>query len=191
MLKKINLIVFSLALLSGCLGGYSPDSNFYRLQSSQLSNRSFLVAKSVMIDKVRLPEYLDRPQMVILDEKTPKIEISEFNRWGEDLANMIQRQTVADLSAYLPNSKIINAAESVENTKLSVKIEIIRLDMIRQGKVVLEARWYIIDASGKVIKSGKYQNEEKIKPNFENYASSSSEMLADLNMTIAQAIAEL
>ena len=190
MLKKIIslcLIVF----LSACLGGYSPDSSFYRLPLIAKPAQTFNAKKSVSVSKVGLPEYLDRPQMVIIDENSPKIEIAEFHRWGEDLSNMIQRKIASDLSQYLPLSKIADSKEEVQKANLDIKVEILRLDMIKQGKVILEARWYIYDYQGQIIKKGQFMQEQKIKPNHSEYAAATSDLLSEMDLKIAQAISEI
>lgn len=190
MLKKAVGLCF-IMVLSACLGGYSPDSSFYRLTPLSNPNQVFLASKSIAVTKVGLPEYLDRPQMIMLDDTSPKIEIAEFNRWGEDLSNMIQRKLVADLSKYFPQSKIINTSEEVQPTDLDVKIEIIRMDMIKQGQAILEARWYITNPEGKVLDSGKFTQSTDIKPTYADYAAASSNLLSEMSLTIAQAISRL
>ena len=190
MLKKaveLCLIMF----LSACFGGYSPDSNFYRLTPLSEPNQVFLLSKNIAVTKVRLPEYLDRPQMIMLDDNSPQIEIAEFNRWGEDLGNMIQRKMVADLSKYLPKSKIINAAEEIHPSALDVRIEIVRMDMTKQGQATLEARWYITDSSGKVLDNGKYTQSADIKPTYANYAAAVSKLLSEMSLVIAQALSHI
>ena len=190
MFKKfvsLCLVIF----LNACLGGYSPDSNFYRLPPISQSSKTFPNKLIVAVNRVGLPEYLDRPQMSMLDENSPKIEIAEFHRWGEDLSRMIQRKTTADLSKHLPNSKIIDAAEEVQNAALDVKIEIIRMDLIKQGQAILEARWYITNASGKVIDSGKFNQSKPIKARYDDYAAASADLLSEMNLVIAQALSKL
>lgn len=190
MLKKaveLCLILF----LGACFGGYSPDSNFYRLTPLSEPNQVFPTSKNIAVTKVGLPEYLDRPQMIMLDDNSPKIEIAEFNRWSEDLNNMIQRKMVADLSKYLPKSKIINASEEVQPTTMDVKIEIIRMDMTKQGETIFEARWYITDNFGKVLNNGKFTQSTNIKPTYADYAAASSNLLSAMSLVIAQALSHI
>lgn len=187
--KTVGLCL--IMVLTACFGGYSPDSSFYRLTPLSEPNQVFLASKSIAVTKVGLPEYLDRPQMIMLDDNSPKIEIAEFNRWGEDLSNMIQRKIVADLSKYLPKSKIINAAEEFQPTALNVKIEIIRMDMTKQGQAILEARWYIDNNSGKVLDSGKFTQSSDIKPTYADYAAAASNLLSEMSLVIAQALSHI
>lgn len=189
MIKKFVTVILLLCL-GACLGGYSPDSSFYRLPSLNRPDQTFSAKKSISVSKIGLPEYLDRPQMVIIDETSPKIEIAEFHRWGEDLNNMIQRKVSSDLSRYLPLSKIADTNEEVQKTNFDIKIEILRLDMIKQGKVVLEARWYIFDNQGKIIKKGQFSQSETIKPDYAEYAAATAELLSQMDLEIAQALSK-
>lgn len=190
MMKKL-LIISCLFGLSACLGGYSPDSNFYRLPLLNQSAQTFNTVKSISVSKVGLPEYLDRPQMITIDETSPKIEIAEFHRWGENLSGMIQRKTANDLSLYLPAATIADSAEEIQKANWDVKIEIIRLDMIKQGKVLIEAKWYISNDKGKVVKSGSFIKTQNIKAKYEEYAAEAANLLGEMNLEIAQALSKI
>ncbi|MBQ9236015.1 MAG: membrane integrity-associated transporter subunit PqiC [Alphaproteobacteria bacterium] len=190
-MRKTGLVIVFLLGLTACFGGYSPNSNFYRLQPVTATDRVFISKKSIAVGRVGLPEYLSRPQMVMLDEKTPKVEIAEFNRWGENLDNMLQRKTAADLRVYLPKAKIAGSDEEVQNAAYEVRIEVMRMDMMRQGKVVLEAKWYVLNNNGQVVKSGRFEQSQVIKPRYEDYAYGASTLLGKMNMDIARALAEI
>ena len=190
-MRKILLLVLTVICLSACWGGYSPDSNFYRLPMLNEPNQTFNTKKSVAVLKVGLPEYLDRPQMIMIDENSPKIEIAEFNRWGEDLASMIQRKTVADLCKYLPLSKIADSAEEVQKANWDIKIEIVRMDMVKQGKAIVEANWYISDNKGKIVQSGDFTKNKDIKTSYEDYAAAVADMLSEMNLEIAQNLSNI
>lgn len=190
MLKKIISLCL-IAFLGACFGGYSPDSNFYRFPSISGMPQVFLSKQKVAIAKVGLPEYLDRPQMVMLDEKSPQMEIAEFDRWGEDLSVMIQRKIAADLSVYLPDAKVNDAQEEVQSANLDVRVEIVRMDMIKQGQAVLQARWYIENTKGKILDSGQFYQTQKIKAKYADYAIAIAKLLEKMDEEIAQAIAKI
>ena len=185
-MKKIFLILTVWLFLSACWGGYSPDSTFYRLNSLSDNKEVFEAKHSVVVADVGLPEYLNRPQMVMMDDNSPEVQIAEFHRWGEDLPKMMQRKVVADLSKYLPNSQIVDTQEEVQNAKYNVKIEVVRLDMVKQGYVIFEANWYITDRREKMIKKNKFLQQQKIKVNYGDYAATAAKLLGDMTRNIAE-----
>ena len=104
-MKRV-VCAISLFLVTGCFGGYSPESTFYALQTIEnvtpLSQTNMLVG----VDLPELPEYVDRPQIVSFSSASSELNIDETNRWGEDLDIMLQRIIAADLRAYLPKAGI-------------------------------------------------------------------------------------
>lgn len=187
-MRKTVLAIGVLILLSACFGGYSPSSNFYRLTAMGQAKQTFSSKQSVAVLKVGLPEYLDRPQMVLLDEKSPQMEIAEFHRWGEDLGVMIQRKVAADLGSYLPQAKIVAEQEEIQQANFDVKIEILRMDMMKQDEVILQAKWYIENAQGKVIANAQFHQTQKIDSSYANYALAVASLLEEMDEQIAQAI---
>ncbi len=190
-MRKKTISLLSIVLLSSCLGGYSPDSKFYRLPPLQQVAQTYNAKPSIAVLKIGLPEYIDRPQMIMFDETSPQIEIAEFNRWGEELSAMIQRKITADLATYLPQAKVIDAKEEVQNATLNVKVEIIRMDMMKQGKVVLQANWYVLNAKGKLLATAKFMQQQNIAPNYADYAKATAELLGKMSDRIAQSIAQI
>lgn len=190
-MKKAGLIIGVLILLSACFGGYSPNSNFYRLPAMGEVKQVFASKQNIAVLKVGLPEYLDRPQMVLLDEKSPQMEIAEFHRWGEDLGVMIQRKVAADLGDYLPQAKVVVEQEEVQHANLDVKIEILRMDMMKQNEVILQAKWYIENAQGRVLANAQFYQTQKVRLSYDNYALAVARLLEEMNEQIAQAIAKI
>ena len=101
-MKKILYVL--LVLVSAC-SWRSPSSKFYMMDSvnlNEVSPRKINVAVSA----VKVPELLNRAQMVVYDKNSDQVEILEFDRWGEALPDLLQATVVNDLMAYLPNAYI-------------------------------------------------------------------------------------
>ena len=79
------LMVF---LLGGCLGGYSPANRFYYLQVVDAVEPVSSKKLNIGVDSVELPDYLDRPQIIVFEQGSPQMKIDETNRWGEALATI-------------------------------------------------------------------------------------------------------
>ena len=189
-MKKI-FVVCAFCLISGCFGGYSPNSTFYNLQPISKAEPVSDKSLSIGISNVDLPDYLDKPQITVFEEGSPQMGISELNRWGEPLGAMIQRVTAADMSLYLPQSAVKSRTQLMEHFDYIVDIQIVRFDMIWNDQAVLEAWWYISNSQGKIVYKKKLQMSEKIGRSFDGFAKAESRMLAQMSYGIALKISEL
>lgn len=189
-MKKI-LIVCAFCLVTACFGGYSPDSKFYNLQPIADGGAVSDKVLSIGVNEVNLPDYLDKPQIVVFEEGTPQMGISELNRWGEPLDSMVQRIVAADMSVYLPQSEIKARTLLMEHFDYIVDIQIVRFDMVWNDKAVLEAWWYISNAQGKIVYKKKALQSEKIGRGFDDFAKAESRLLGQMSREIALKVAEL
>ncbi len=189
-MKKLGIIVL-LFFTCSCLGGYSPNSHFYKLEA--ISNVKIVSNKklSIGINDVSLPDYLDKPQLVVFDGNSPKMDISELNRWGEPLDSMIQRTITADISQYLPRAVVKSKTFLNENFEYLVEVQIVRFDMIWNEKAVLEAWWYILDSNGSTLFRSKSLLDKNIGKSFDDFVIAESKLLSDLSMQISEKLADL
>lgn len=157
-MKKLCMIL-SIMILTAC-SWRSPNSVFYVMDSSgiePLSNKKI----SVSVAKVKVPDMLDKQQMVISDKKSSQIQVLEFERWGEVYPDVLQSTITNDLMSYLPNAYVKRTYFDSENTMYSVNVEINRLQAYKGNKVLLSAWWNIKDAKGNVI-SKKQEDYEAL-----------------------------
>ncbi len=191
MMKKIVYVICGF-LLSGCFGGYSPESRFYTLQSvenvEKVSNKNI----SVGVDLPELPEYADRPQFVSFSVNGSKINIDELNRWGEDLDIMLQRVIAADLRSYLPNANVKANTSLLEKFRYIVDVTITKFEMIEDSEAYLEALWSIKNGSSlNILRKGKTSLNMKIEDETEGYSLAMSEMIAQMSGQIAKSLVGL
>ena len=102
-MKKI-LSFLCVLFLSGCVGS-SPQSTFYMLKvptGTKFPEKSL----QILVDPVKIPAFLDKPQIVTLSSDGMQVHIAETKRWAEPLPGMIQRIMINDLAYRLPNSQI-------------------------------------------------------------------------------------
>ena len=76
MIKKVVCVV-SLFFMTGCFGGYSPESTFYTLQSIENVMPLSQTTLSLGVDLPELPEYADRPQIVSVSSVNSELNIDE------------------------------------------------------------------------------------------------------------------
>ena len=105
----------------------------------------------VAVGPVNIPGYLDRPQMV--SRPSPDtLQFAEFDRWGEPLEKNLARVLADDLSTLLggANVCVFPWPRSVPVT-YQVTINILHLEKVSGGKVVLDASWNVLGDNGKKL----------------------------------------
>jgi uncharacterized lipoprotein YmbA len=147
MLKKYLILTF--VLLNAC-SWRSPNADFYTLNSRDLTPLSAKTL-NVAVTKVVTPDILNRQQMVTYEENGNRINILEFNRWGENLPYVLQNAVTNDLIAYLPNSFVKRAEYGSDKMKYNVRIEINEIMAYQGKKVVLSAWWTVENADGEAL----------------------------------------
>lgn len=150
-MKKILCVL--LVLVSAC-SWRSPSSKFYMMDSSNLSEISPR-KMNVAVAAVKVPELLNRAQMVVYDKNSDQVEIMEFDRWGETLPDLLQTTIVNDLMAYLPNAYIKRTYFDSQNMNYNVNVEINNIKAYKGEKVILSAWWNITNAKGSIISRGQ------------------------------------
>ena len=187
-MKKI-VCILGFFLLSGCFGGYSPESKFYTIQSIEnvvkVSDKNI----SVGVNLPELPEYADRPQFVSFSDNGAEINIDELNRWGEDLDIMLQRVIAADLRAYLPKANIKAKTSLLEKFRYEVSVTVTKFEMVEDNEAYFEALWNIKNTGSlTIIQKGKTSLNMKIENNTDGYSKAMSEMIALMSEEIAKSL---
>ena len=157
-MKKIIYLIFIL-VISAC-SWRSPNSEFYMMNSKGLSPLSDKVI-NVAVAKVKVPDLLDRSQMVVYDPDSHQVNILEFNRWGEVFPDVLQNTVINDLIAYMPRAYIKRTYFDSAYAQYSLNIEINNFEAYKGEKVVLSAWWNVVNSKGKIIlkKQGTYTTQ--------------------------------
>lgn len=187
-MKKISTVLCCM-LLMAC-SWRSPNSSFYVMDSSDLQLLSDKKI-SVSVARVKVPDMLDRPQIIVSDKGSSQIKVLEFERWGETYPDMLQSTITNDLIAYLPNAYVKRTYFDGENTLYSVNVEINRLQAYKGDKVVLSAWWNIKDAKGNIIKREQGSYEAKVDGNeIRDMVAAQAEAVHKMSRDIASALAK-
>lgn len=134
-LVYFSLLSFLLLSLTGCIGGSTPPSQFYLLEPINESvNSAFgIFAKPVIaLGPVRIPRYVDRPQIVTASGKNA-YQLSELNRWAESLDGNISR-VLAPVDVVL-----VNSSHRARQAQLRVLVNILEFHVNPQGQAGLIA----------------------------------------------------
>ncbi len=186
-MRKFILLCMSSILLTGCFSGRSPDSKFFLLESSQTKEVVSLNKTSILVEPITIPDLIYKPQIVLKEKDSPEIVISEFNRWGEPLPDILRQTLVDDLQTYLPNAyikpELYTTNTSGYNYRLNVEVN--HFIGVFDGMAVLDVWWTLKNKNGKTILREKSRFETKMEDSYQNYVSSQSKMMSDLAKTIA------
>lgn len=154
-LFSIGLIV---VILAGC--ARSPSSKFYRLNPLQNSTSITRDASPeqnllIAIGPVRIPDFLDRPQIVTRAGEN-ELKLSEFHRWAGSLENDVTRVLVDDIAGLLPTDRfsvVSWAPYPVSQMPPSYRVEVFvnRFEGTLGDSVLLKAQWEVFTYNGSLL----------------------------------------
>lgn len=177
-MKKI-FVLLSLIFLQSCLTKPTKNSNFYTLKTIEISSK--YINKKVLINSVKLAEYIDRPQMIMLQNNKLEYKIDEFNRWVEPLSNLIQQTVVNNLSSSINIDKY-NFGDN--NFDYLINIKVNKLDIELNNSINFEATIDILSKNKKVIKTINYKDNEDISNSYIEVANKQSLIINKLSQEI-------
>ena len=186
-----GLAMMVAALCAAC--GSPPKERFYTLAPSPgaatAAAASAQPRTSVAIGPVRVPDALDRPQMVVR-EGANRVEILEQQRWAGSLRSEIGRALVDGVGARLPDAQV-SAAESqaARSAAYRVAIDVERFDATLNDSVSIQALWTIRQDDGAQLASGRYSASEPTGPGaYDAIAAAYGRTLAGMSGVIADAL---
>ena len=185
-------------LISGCISlpniQSSPNPRFYMLSpinETQVSKKIDITPGVIIgVGPVKLPEYLDRPQMVTRD-KEGTLKFDEFDRWGESLDLGIARLIREDLTVMLPSANLTlypwNPSTPV---KYQVIVEVIQINSELDRDMHFIVQWSVIDAqTAKAVIIKRSEFHQAIFPqNYVGLVKTLSTACASLSSQIAEAL---
>lgn len=157
-----KLAICGLILLLSACGFRSPKSQFYVMNSNNLSVVSEKKL-NVAVSRVKVPDMLDKAQMVVYDKDSSEVKILEFQRWADVLPEVLQATLTNDLMAYLPQAYVERVYFDGDATQYSVNVEINRIEAYQGDKAVLSAWWNIKNKNGRIVKRAQGVYSAKAK----------------------------
>lgn len=182
---RLLKIVIPCLLLGGCVFGTSKNASFYTQSAISTEAISSDFSSSVGVNRIQLPKYIDRPQMVTQRKDSAQVTISEYNRWVEAPSVLATRTLAENLNILFPSARIkVNQLKGDEFDR-TVTVEISNLSAVLGDKTEICA-WYIVkDKAGKILVQQKFTGTVQIGKTYDDLAQGYNQLLAQLSQEIA------
>jgi uncharacterized lipoprotein YmbA len=105
---------------------------------------------TIGLGPIKLPPYLDRPEIVTRAANN-RLELSKEDRWGESIQNGFTRAMERNLAAQAGAAIVVFPWYSTVHIDMQVQIDVYRFETDAQGTATLSAKWTILDSTGKNI----------------------------------------
>jgi uncharacterized lipoprotein YmbA len=187
------------AILSGCITtNPSQPAKFYLLTpmsesktipSVETGDGSF----SIGVNPVRIPEYLNRPQIVSRRSEM-ELFLDEFNKWAEPLEDNFTRVLTENLANILCTDPVaIYPARVATPVDFRVTVDVLRFDGMPGKEIFLVARWAIFGKERDellVVRRSVY-TESVGDSSYQNFVHAKSRAIENLSKEIAAAVREI
>jgi len=188
-----------LVMLTGCAS--SQPSKFYQLNTvpnkqAPIAGVSFSRNVVIAIGPVRIPDYLDRPQIVTRSGKN-ELKLSEFHRWAGSLEADTSRVLLENVSSLFPAGSIsverwISFPASRVPASLRVEVLVDRFEGTLGDSVLLKAQWRILANDGNLLLSREAAFTEQMSgSSYDALVAAMSSTLARLSLAISEGIASV
>lgn len=186
-------LALAVALASGCSS--APPMRFYVVTPlAGPAAAAPVPGPRVVVAAVRLPEYLERPQLVTRSGDN-RLQLEEFHQWGGNLAKDLTRVMAENLSQLLGSDAVVAAPHTLRmRPDYRVELEVLRFERAGDARVHLTVKWWLQrGADGALLASptAALASEPLPEPaTFEATVAAMSGVYGELSRTIAQAIAQ-
>jgi len=195
--RLVFVFVLAGGFLTGCVTTTTPAARFYVLNpltpgAGLASDAGLNGELSVEVASLRLPQYLERPQIVTRSSGN-RLELAEFDQWGGNLRKNMTRVLAKNFSQVLatPNIAIAPHRPPIPPDFL-VELEVMQFERDSHGQVRLSTQWrlsrgkdrmplatHMTDLSSATVPAG---------PDFEHTVSAMSNLLGELSQIIGREI---
>lgn len=187
-MKKFAILIAAL-LTAGCFSS-TPNSRFYLLESAKTAQPLSMRKINIAVQDIAIPQYLDRPQIVLQRQDDPELKVSEFDRWASDLNTMLQNLVINDLQNNLPNATIKRLAYG-GSPRYVVKINIEKFGGWPGETAYIKGNWQILNPRGKILAGENINLKRRCGENYAAFVRTLSLMWSDTAQTIAAQIIKL
>ena len=157
--------------------------------SERQQNAADNQALALGIGPVKLPGYLDRPQVVTRISQN-RFAVAENDRWAEPLEENFSRVLAQNLSILLQTDRIVTYPwERNQRPTYQVQVEVLRFEPNAGQRVELWARWTVSDNTKKIVTVRESHLSGRAKDrSTEAAVAALSEVACDLSKEIGAAL---
>jgi uncharacterized lipoprotein YmbA len=192
------LLAAFFALAAGCAGS-GDGTRLYVLSptagtASAPTDTAVATANiAVVVATVRVPQYLDRPQLVTRSSGH-RLQIAEFDQWAGDLREDLTRVLADNLSRALGSTRVVAVPQFLRAPAAArVQVELLAFERMEDGRVRLAARWWVTRGAEAAPIEGTRMTELfgaplGDKPTAESTVASMSQVYGEFSRGVAAAI---
>lgn len=195
---RIGIMIAGLlgaTLLSGCIGAKAPATRFYILTPAEqgavpASDRPMVIE----IASLRLPQYLERPQIVTREQRN-RLELAEYHQWAGNLRKNMARVLAANLSHTLATPKVAIAPHPASTPPdVRIDLEVMQFERSPDGRVQLSANWSLSRNRGREVLASRHTrlSSEPVATTdtagYDATVAAMNDVLGELSAVIAEAI---
>jgi hypothetical protein len=179
-------------VLAGALAacGHSPPTRFFTLDAVPATTPTGVTAPAapVQLDAVHIPPALDRPQLVTQTAPN-RLGVSDQDRWGAPLGQMMRRTLAQDLQTRLPRGAFIFPDAPHPAGARALVVTVLQVTATPAGRVDMEANWSLLSAgSARPERSENLTLSAAAAPGPAGEAQALSTALGELSDHIAAAV---
>lgn len=190
---RLVILIILIMVIFGC--GTTKPSRLYLLRATLFSSeqKNFKndtrSPKTILIGPILIPEYLDRPQMVLPVTRN-ELEILEHHRWAEPLDENIMQVLAENLEQLLTSNKIFPFNEfTAANFTNQLKVGITRFGIEENKTAVLKGSWALYDRSNNILLQHKFNFDQSISSReYNEIIPVYNKLLAQLSQEISRSI---
>ncbi|HCC54894.1 MAG TPA: hypothetical protein DEQ20_08235 [Desulfobulbaceae bacterium] len=155
MAGTLGVILLCGLLLAGC--ARTAPVSYYQMAALETGRKAPVTAEGgrmvIGIGPVKLPEYLDRPQ-IITRLTANRLQLSDSYRWAEPLSENIPRVLGENLSALLGTDHILQHPwPSSRTIDCQLIVEVLHFENESDGAARLVVRWSLKGRDGGIVLS--------------------------------------
>ena len=198
---RLGLLAGLVLVLGACTllaPGPQPRTRYYMLSPLAPTGPAAgagagLAQPAIGIGPVRIPEYLDRRNLVVRGRQN-EVEIMDLAQWAEPLADTFGRVLADNLSALLGTRRMVQFPwrPSIP-VDYQLAVQVVQLDGSLEGQVVLRAYWQLFAGEGKKLLDFGYSVIEEMipEPSVEALVAAKNRAVERFSREIAAAVGRL
>jgi uncharacterized lipoprotein YmbA len=188
----VAALALTVALAAGCSS--TPVTRYYLVTPHEAPAVAPANGPSVVVAAVRLPQYLERPQLVTRSADN-QIQFEEYHLWGGNLGKDLTRVLSENLAQLLHSDTVVAAPHTLRlRPDFRVEVDVLRFERAGDGRLHLAAKWWLlrgVDGTPVAGTTSVFVSEPlPASPSFDSTVAAMSSAYGGLSRAIAQAIAQ-